>query len=117
MKNAQIDFIAWMLIGLFLNICGSIINLVYPSSFSCALVEWSSLLGYTTEIAPILVKVAVINKVTRYGMQYRRVSIDRKKMLKAPLLFIIPVVLYLILWTVIDIPTFSQIEVLDGDKV
>jgi len=121
MKHAQIDFIAWMLIGLFLRMCGSIISLVDPSSISCPLVEWSNLLGYTTEIVPILVKVAVINKVTSSGRKCRRVVIDKKKMLRAPILFIVPVAIYLVLWTALDIPTPNDVEVLDstgiGNKV
>ena len=101
--------------------CGSIISLVDPSSISCPLVEWSNLLGYTTEIVPILVKVAVINKVTSSGRKCRRVVIDKKKMLRAPILFIVPVAIYLVLWTALDIPTPNDVEVLDstgiGNKV
>ena len=66
--------------------------------------EWGVLLGYTLEIAPILIKVQAVNFVTRESIRFKRISINTKKLRTFPIYFAVPVVIYLIVWTSVDMP-------------
>ena len=61
-----------------------------------------------------MVKVQSINRVTRESMRFRRIEIDHNKLRTYPILFLFPVLTYLIVWTIIDMP--KSIESLSLDR-
>ena len=98
----------WFLhfVGLFLITIGAITG-VYPSSNgTCVISAWSTLVGYTLELAPIFVKAQAMNRVNSSFNEicFRRIDIDPKRMKKFVFVFICPVLIYLIVWTAIDMP-------------
>ena len=77
---------------------------VSSSITTCVITEWSVLVGYTIVLCPILIKVGAINKLTRYAKRFRRLEIDGKKLRRYPVYVMIPVIIYLVAWTAVDIP-------------
>ena len=90
--------------GWFLISISSVTSAQGTSDALCVTAEWGMLLGYTLEIAPILVKVQAINYVTREAMRFERIRIDTKKLQTFPIYFAVPVIIYLIVWTSVDMP-------------
>ena len=93
---------------------------MYPSSSgTCVTSEWGILIGYTLELVPILVKVQVMNAVQKCKViHFRRIEIDSKRLRKQLILFIAPILTYLIVWTAVDMPEPIESLTLDnsGDK-
>ena len=100
-------------IGLFFVAIGAVTSADPSSDGVCVTSEWSILIGYTLELAPILIKVQAINKVTREAMRFRRLQIDQNKLKKYPLLFVTPVLIYLVIWTIVDMPKSTESLALD----
>ncbi len=100
--------------GLCLVSIGAITSADTTTNASCVTAEWTVLLGYTLELAPILVKVQAINKVTREAMRFRRIEIDAKKLRRYPFFFAIPVLIFLIVWTSVDMPMSMNNLEIDG---
>lgn len=69
--------------------------------------DWFVIVGYTLELAPLLLKLQAINKVAREGMQIHRIEIDRKVLTCSVFIFIAPVLLFLVLWTSIATPKIT----------
>lgn len=112
-RYAQVGFLFWMVTGLFFVAMGAILN-VYPySDGTCVTSEWSILIGYTLELAPILVKVQSVNKVAREAMRFRRIEVDHVKLRRYPIIFLIPVLIYLSVWTAVDMPKSIESLLLD----
>ena len=130
-RQAQVAFLVWMLIGkvltcldsyapsifrlmLSLLFCqtlglslvslGAICLLITSLNITCTLFEWAILLGYTMVTCPLLIKISAINKVAISAQKLRRVNFDGTKLKRYPLYFCIPVLLFLIVWTIVDIP-------------
>ena len=106
-----------LLLGLLLVALGAVTSADVISNASCITTEWCVLLGYTLELAPILVKVQAINKVTREAMRFRRIEIDSKKLKIYPILFAIPAIIYLIVWTSVDTPLMINNLKLKNDEI
>jgi hypothetical protein len=66
---------------------------------------YSTRLGYTLAIVPILVKVSVINKLIRAGRRFQRAEIDHNFFMKIMSLTIVLLLLYLTIWTIFDGPS------------
>lgn len=113
-RFAQVGFLLWMILGLIFVAIGAVTSADPSSDAVCVASEWSILIGYTLELAPILVKVQAINRVTREAMRFRRLEIDQNKLKKYPILFVTPVLIYLIVWTIVDMP--KSVESLAMDK-
>ena len=95
--------------------CGAMSYAADTNAFTCVSAEWFILIGYTIALCPILIKVHTINKISRYARRFRRVNIDGKKLLRYPIFAMIPILLYLIVWTAVDRPTILDILSLDAD--
>lgn len=80
----------------------------------CVTAEWGVLLGYTLEIAPILIKVQAINHVTRESVRFRRIRVNTKKLKTYPIYFAVPVIIYLIVWTCVDMPKSTSAAIFDN---
>ena len=92
---------------------GAIIGADATSDVACVTADWSVLVGYTLEVAPILIKVQAINRVTSDPVSFRNIKIDVKKLKKYPFFFVTPVILYLIVWTAVDMSEATNIFILD----
>ena len=66
------------------------------------------------ELAPISVKVQAMNTVQSCSnLSFRRIWIDSKKLKKQIILFIVPGLVYLIVWTALDMPKQTESLTLD----
>lgn len=92
--------------GSFLVSIGAMTSADVVSNASCVITEWSLLIGYTLELAPLLVKIQAINTIAREALSFHhtRIRIDTVKLKTYPILFAIPVVAYLIVWVCLDMP-------------
>jgi len=86
-----------------------------PSNFTCVFTQWGTRLGYTLELTPILLKVSAINKLTREARRLKRSKVDPKRFQRilASILFVL--LLYLSIWTGLDMPRQEMIHALDED--
>lgn len=104
MRHAQVEFLFLLLAGLMLLTVGSITSVLPPSIPSCVATIWFTNLGYTLELAPLIVKVAAINRLMSAAQQLRRVHVNRKSLFGMVYLLCFFVVVFLLLWSIFDTP-------------
>ena len=105
MVYAQVEFLALLLLGLFLVSCGAILLTIAPdtdSSFACQLAAWLEVLGYTIQLVPMLVKVFAIHKLLHAAERMQRVVLTKNQLFGTVLGISTLVVSFLICWTVMD---------------
>ena len=83
------------------------------NAVTCIVSEWSILIGYTMALCPILIKVHTINKISHQSSRFRRLQIDGSKLTKYPAYVLLPVSLFLIVWTGVDRPLRLESLALD----
>jgi hypothetical protein len=105
---AQSHIVFLILLGFFLIIIGSILKTLKPTDSICVAQSWLVNLGYTIELVPLLVKVAAINKILTSAKKMKRVKITKEGMMLNVGFVLIPVLIYLVVWTVVDPP--RQVE-------
>ena len=97
-------------------VIGAFTSASSTSNITCAVSEWSILIGYTLELTPILVKVQPINR-NDHGLEeedsIQHVDIMVEKLKKCLILIVTPVVLYLIVWVALDMPKLKDLLILD----
>ena len=101
-KDAQVEFLALLLVGSFTITLGAIVAAAPPTNASCQLLAWFINIGYTLELVPLIVKVAAINHLMSAAKRLRRVTLRRSSLFGAVLLISIFVIVFLIFWTVLD---------------
>ncbi|GFH47769.1 hypothetical protein CTEN210_04244 [Chaetoceros tenuissimus] len=105
MRYAQVDVLCWYVLGRTVVNVAAISNVVEKNEVSCVLQDWGVMLGITMELVPLLTKVSAINKITTASMHFQRVNVNTRR-LKITLVAVLSgVLLYLIIWTVVDRPT------------
>jgi hypothetical protein len=102
--NAQIDFLWLLLTGSLLIALGVIVIVVPVSDGTCVAGIWLVNIGYSLELVPMIVKVAAIQKIASAAQRFRRVVITRKSLFGAVAIISAVVVVFLLLWTIIDTP-------------
>jgi len=115
MMKAQLDFLALLLFGLLLVSLGSVVFAGEPSGATCMVSEWLVMLGYSTEIIPLIVKVTAINKIMLAAKKMRRVRIEKNLLYKYVAGLSGLTVLYLIVWTLLDPSQREGIYTITGD--
>ena len=80
---------------------------VVSFNFNTTIIGYSTRLGYTVGMIPILIKVTAINKLSRDGHRFQRTTIDRKKLRQKLFLTVFSMISYLVIWTVIDRPRYE----------
>ena len=70
--------------------------------------EWAVLIGYSCASSSILIKTGAINRISYHSRQFKRLDMDGTKLKRYPLLVLIPIVTYLIMWTIFDPPKQTQ---------
>lgn len=104
-RYAQISFMRLLLAGDFLVSIGAIVKGIPPTTVSCMCSLWFVNIGFTLEFAPLIVKVAAINKMMASAQRMQRTKIRMKNLFFSVAVITGIVVIYLILWTVLDPPT------------
>ena len=64
---AQIEFVVLLLIGLLLVSAAAVLTALPPSNIRCFATMWLLNVGYTFELAPLVIKIAAINRYVLYS--------------------------------------------------
>jgi hypothetical protein len=101
-KLAQVNFLYLLLAGLSMVSLACILLNVNPSDASCMAISWLVILGYTFELVPLLFKVAAIASLVSASKKFKRVRLDKTKLFSGVFAVGGLIVIFLILWTVLD---------------
>jgi len=104
MRFAQPEFLWLLLSGALILVIGAIVLGAHSTDASCVASVWLINLGYTLELVPLIVKVAALNRLMHAALKMRRVVLKRTNLFSAVALISAFVVIFLILWTVLDPP-------------
>ena len=113
---AQAHIVSLILVGFLLIIVGAILITQSPSDGLCVAKSWFINLGYTIELVPLLVKISAINKILTSAKKMKRVKITREGMLMNVAFVLIPLIIYLVVWTIIDPPRQVEERVLSDES-
>lgn len=113
---AQVTFIFVVLLGLLVVSIGSILFVTEPNQPVCTSRFWLVSLGYTCVLIPLIIKVAAINQLMRASKRMRRIRINPTALYAKVLAWLVLVMVFLIVWTVMDPPTATETRVLSNDK-
>ena len=105
MKYAQPKFLRLVLCGFTFLLIGSLLVSMSPSRASCTSAEWFIHVGYTLSVAPLLVKVAAINKTYRFTTRMQRSNVDLSHMYTQVAGCVGVIIVYMCFWTAFDAPT------------
>lgn len=103
-RMAQIEFLYLLLAGSLLIGIGAIIVGLPPTTATCVTAIWFINLGYTLELVPLIVKVAAVNKLMGAARQFRRIVLTRRSLFGAVFGISTLVLIFLLLWTIMDVP-------------
>jgi uncharacterized membrane protein YidH (DUF202 family) len=112
---AQPLFLPLILSGFFMTSIAAILYVIEPSKSSCVATAWLTSLGFTLQLVPLLVKIAAITKIEANSKKLRRVTVRPKKMIAAVASVVGLLLVYLIVWTIVDPPTRVEDRVLSPD--
>ena len=107
MQYAQIEFLFLLLVGLMLVSVAAFIETFPATRNSCAALIWLADVGYTLELVPLIVKVAAINQLMQAAQRMRRVVLNRQRLFGIVFGLTLLNVVYLIIWTIFDVPTIQ----------
>ena len=114
---AQVPFVFMVLFGMFLVACGSIFAALEPKDPICVSQKWFITLGYTFELVPLLVKIAAINRVVDATRRMKHFRVSMRSLCFSVVSLVIVVVVYLMLWTILDSPERREDRYLKGLNV
>ena len=102
MQTGQVEFMMMLLLGLLLVAIASILVAINPTPMTCVILSWLVCMGYTLELAPLIVKVSAIIKLMKASRRLRRMHISRRQLFKQVAVIIFLVSVFLTCWTIID---------------
>jgi hypothetical protein len=105
---AQPFFLALILSGFLMTSVSAIFFLLEPSKSSCVSTAWFVSLGFTLQLVPLLVKIAAITRIDSSAKKMKRVLVKPKTMIAAVASVVGVVLVYLIVWTIVDPPTLVE---------
>eukprot|EP00581_Thalassiosira_minuscula_P002234 CAMPEP_0183744416 /NCGR_PEP_ID=MMETSP0737-20130205/65719_1 /TAXON_ID=385413 /ORGANISM="Thalassiosira miniscula, Strain CCMP1093" /LENGTH=852 /DNA_ID=CAMNT_0025980057 /DNA_START=73 /DNA_END=2631 /DNA_ORIENTATION=- len=115
---AQPEFLSLILTGLSMVAISAILHATPPSTGSCIVRTWMTFLGFSMELVPLIVKANAINYLFKQGANRNRVRIEKSMLYKIVAAVIACVIVYLIVWTVVDPSTKqSELSLLDDTQV
>ena len=100
--NAQYQFICFLLAGCLLISTGSLFMTFPTNNMYCIISEWLINLGYTLEFMPLLAKMATINHMLNCAKQRKETGLNELHLLKLVVRTTVLMVVYMMIWTVID---------------
>ena len=101
---AQIEFLWLLLAGLLIMSVGALISAIPSTNGTCIGAVWFINVGYTLELAPLLVKVSAINKLLTASSRMQKVEIKRSRLFGSVLAISSLIVIFTLVWTVMDPP-------------
>jgi 7 transmembrane sweet-taste receptor of 3 GCPR len=104
-KASQIEFLALLLLGLFLIAIGAMMTAIPVSEGTCIAGAWLIMVGYTIELVPLLVKISAINMLVHAARGHKRVFLQRRHLFTTVAVITLCVAVYLVVWTVLDPPS------------
>mmetsp|Transcript_9803 Transcript_9803/g.21246 ORF Transcript_9803/g.21246 Transcript_9803/m.21246 type:complete len:1284 (+) Transcript_9803:172-4023(+) len=103
-RYAQVEFLLLVIVGLTSVSIGSLVMVLQPTDAVCVSIVWLINLGFTFELAPLIVKVAAFNRLMSAAQHMHRIKIQKSSLYGAVLLLAALVAGYLIAWTLVDSP-------------
>jgi hypothetical protein len=122
-QYAQTDFLSFLLAGAFLVSLGSILSGLPAHDATCTSAIWFIHVGYTLTLVPLIIKVAAVNKMMEAAREMRRITVKKKQLYNAVAVIIVPVVIYLATWSVVDPPrqeaeySLTTSETAQGERI
>ncbi|CAB9525114.1 Gamma-aminobutyric acid (GABA) B receptor [Seminavis robusta] len=107
-KYSQIEFLVLLLVGSLFIGMGAIVIGIPSTNASCIAEVWLINIGYTLELVPLIVKVAAVNHIMSVGKKMRRSRLDRRYLFGVVATICTLLVIFLILWSVLDTPKVMQ---------
>lgn len=104
MQYAQLEFLTLLLLGLTLVSVGSLLMSFPPTDGLCVTAIWLTNFGYTLELVPLIVKMGAFYRLMKAAKRLRHVQLSRQSLFGAVLLLSAVIVIFLIVWTVMDPP-------------
>ncbi len=104
-RYAQISFLRLLLVGCFFVAIGAIVAGIPPTNVLCICKVWFVDIGYTLQIVPLIVKTTAIHQMMLSAQRMRRTKIRMHHLLLSVAIITCLMVIFLILWTVLDPPT------------
>jgi len=101
-KTAQIEFVRMLLLGQFFIPLGALLLACAPSKGTCIASVWLINVGYTLVLVPTLVRVSALIKVLQAGKKFRRVAVDKKKLVKTSVGISCIAAVFCAIWTGLD---------------
>jgi hypothetical protein len=114
---AQVQFIFIILFGLLLVALSAVLHSVPPNDNFCVAQFWLVALGYTCELAPLIIKVSAMNHLMRASRRMRRVRINPSALYAKVIFLTLLVAIYLIVWTAADPPSAIEFRTLSEDQM
>lgn len=103
-RYAQIGFLRLLLAGSLMVAIGAIVTGSRPSDGKCIATIWLINIGYTLELVPLIVNIAAINRMMTAARLMRRKTVSQRNLFGTVAFISFVVVIFLILWTALDIP-------------
>lgn len=116
MQHSQVEFLWLLLAGLLLVSLASIMSSIPQNNAICIAAVWMTNVGYSLELTPLIVKMAAFYRLLHAARRMRHAKLKRRKLFGAVFLLTLIVVVYLILWTVLDPPLTETEYVLTDEK-
>ena len=104
MRFSQVEFLFLLLLGILLASIGSVLMAMEPTNATCMATTWLLNLGYTMEIVPLIVKVGAMNRLMTAAKKMKRIVLKREQLFGTVALFMAIILIFLILWSVLDPP-------------
>lgn len=115
-RYAQPMFLFLLLVGLMFSTIGSIFYAVEPSKAVCTSENWFVVIGFSLALVPMIVKVSTINTLFRRAKKMKRVQIKRTDMYKRIGIVLLVITIFLITWTIVDMPTEKSYYILTDSE-
>ena len=117
MKLAKIDILLWVIFGEGLVVIGSLVTTIDINDATCMISKWTTILGYSMEIVPIIIKVGTINKLVREARQLQPFDLNTRKLDIIFICAILSVAIYLASASIIDPTKVKTVSVLHPDTL
>jgi len=114
-KTSQIEFVYLLLLGQLFIPLGALLLACTPSKGTCITSVWLINVGYTLVLVPTLVRVSALIKVLQAGKKFRRVTVDKKKLVKTSIGISAIAAVFCALWTGLD-PMIPQEQLILTDE-
>jgi hypothetical protein len=107
MQSAQIPFLYLFCLGYLSVSIGGILHAMLPTDAICIVREWMVVFGYSVALAPLAVKLTVMNQLVRNARMLRRIQVSQTRLFWASSVMVSISVAYVTIWTILDPPTKS----------